>query len=131
MKKDLPIFLVKWLGFTAILLGIHLYVFAVLFPDIVLYFPLWSIYLFNAGLVLLVFLIIRIQMARGYGKTYNLFLILTISKMVLAIVFLLPLFAGKAENAVVDVTNFFIPYFLFLVFEIFQLNIFFKKEETK
>ncbi len=131
MKKDLPIFLVKWIGFSAILLGIHLYVFAVLFPDIVLYFPLWTIYLFNAGLVLLVFLIIRIQMARGYGKTYNLFLILTISKMALAIVFLLPLFTGKAENAVVDVTNFFIPYFLFLVFEIFQLNIFFKKEETK
>lgn len=131
MRKDLPIFLVKWIGFTALLFGIHLYVFAVLFPDTILYFPLWIIYLFNAGLVLLVFLIIRVQLARGYTKTYNLFLILTISKMALAIVFLLPLFAGKAENAVVDVTNFFIPYFLFLVFEIFQLNIFFKKEETK
>ncbi|MBT8262801.1 MAG: hypothetical protein KJO05_08265 [Bacteroidia bacterium] len=130
MKRDLPFFLIKLIGITALLFGIHYYVFTVLFSDIVLYFPLWVIYLFNAGLVLLVFLIIRIQMARGYTKTYNLFLILTISKMALAIVFLLPLFAGKAENAVVDVSNFFIPYFLFLVFEIFQLNIFFKKEET-
>jgi hypothetical protein len=130
MKRDLPIFLVKWIGFTALLLAVHYYVFSILFSELTLYFPLWSIYLFNAGLVLLVFVIIRVQMGRGYTKIYNLFLILTISKMALAIVFLLPLFVGKAENALVDVTNFFIPYFLFLVFEIFQLNIFFKKEET-
>lgn len=130
MKKDLPAFLIKWLGFTALLFAIHYYIFVSFFADINLYFPLWTIYVFNAALVLLVFLIVRIQMARGYTKTYNLFLILTISKMALAIVFLLPLFAGKAENAVVDVINFFIPYFLFLGFEIFQLNIFFKKEET-
>ncbi|KAA3623977.1 MAG: hypothetical protein DWP94_04740 [Flavobacterium sp.] len=130
MKKDLPIFLIKWLGFTLLLFAIHFYIFLTFFPEITLYFPLWAIYTFNAVLVLLVFLIIRTLMARGYTKTYNLFLILTISKMALAIVFLLPLFAGKAENAVVDVINFFIPYFLFLGFEIFQLNIFFKKEET-
>ncbi len=130
MKKDLPAFLIKWLGFTALLFAIHYYIFISFFSEISLYFPLWAIYTFNAALVLLVFLIVRVQMARGYTKTYNLFLILTISKMALAIVFLLPLFAGKAENAVVDVINFFIPYFLFLGFEIFQLNIFFKKEET-
>ena len=130
MKQDLPYFLLKWFGYTVLLAGIHYYIFHTFFSEIELYFPLWVIYLFNAGLVLLVFLIIRIQMARGYTKTYNLFLILTVSKMALAIVFLLPLFADKSENAVVDVINFFIPYFLFLGFEIFQLNVFFKKEET-
>ena len=122
--------MLKWIGYTALLWGIHYYIFLTFFSEINLYFPLWVIYLFNAGLVLLVFLIVRIQMARGYTKTYNLFLILTVSKMALAIVFLLPLFADKSENAVVDVINFFLPYFLFLGFEIFQLNIFFKKEET-
>ncbi len=130
MKQDLPYFLLKWIGFTVLLCGVHYYIFETFLSDISLYFPIWTIYLFNAGLVLLVFLIVRFQMARGYTKTYNLFLILTISKMALAIVFLLPLFAGKSENTIIDVVNFFIPYFLFLGFEIFQLNIFFKKEET-
>ena len=130
MKQDLPYFLLKWFAFTVLLAGIHYYVFLTFFSEIELYFPLWVIYLFNAGLVLLVFLILRIQMARGHTKTYNLFLILTVSKMALAIVFLLPLFGDKSANAVVDVINFFIPYFLFLGFEIYQLNIFFKKEET-
>lgn len=130
MKQDLPYFLLKWIGFTVLLCGVHYYIFEIFLSDISLYFPIWTIYLFNAGLVLLVFLIVRFQMARGYTKTYNLFLILTISKMALAIVFLLPLFAGKSENTIIDVVNFFIPYFLFLGFEIFQLNIFFKKEET-
>lgn len=131
MNTTIGSFFVKWLGFSALLFGIHYYIFSAFFADISLYFPLWSIYLFNAGLVLLVFFIINYQVSKGHSKSYNLFLILTISKMALAIVFLLPLFAGKSENAIVDVINFFIPYFLFLGFEIFQLNNFFKKQETK
>lgn len=131
MKTELGSFIVKWLGFTAIIFGVHYYIFTVLFSDLALYFPLWSIYLFNAGLVLLVFLIIRYQVSKGSTKSYSLFLILTLVKMALAIVFLLPLFVGKSENPIPDIANFFIPYFLFLGFEIFQLNKFFKKQETK
>lgn len=131
MNKDIGSFLIKWLGFTALIFAVHFYILVTLFSDLSLYFPLWSIYLFNAGLVLLVFLIINYQISRGYTKSYSLFLILTLVKMALAVVFLLPLFVGKAEHAVVDVVNFFIPYFLFLGFEIFQLTKFFKKQETK
>lgn len=131
MNKQMSTFLVKWLGFTALVLGVHYYIFETFFAELQVYFPLWSIYLFNAGLVLVVFFIINYQVSRGSTKTYNLFLILTISKMALAIVFLLPLFAGKSEHPIPDVINFFIPYFLFLGFEIFQLNNFFKKQETK
>ncbi len=126
MNSDIGNFVIKWAGITGLLFGIHYYIFATFFAETLLYFPLWTIYLFNAGLVLLVFLIIKFQTSRGNDKTYNLFLILTLVKMALVIVFLLPLFTGKSENAAVEAINFFIPYFLFLGFEIFQLNRFFK-----
>lgn len=131
MKNDFLYFLLKWFGFSSILFLVHYYIQMNFLMEEDLYFPLWSIYAFNAGLVLLVYLIIVFQAARGNTKTYNLFLLLTVSKMVLAIVFLSPLFADKSANTVLDTTNFFIPYFFFLVFEIFQLNKFFKARETK
>lgn len=130
MINDFLYFLLKWLGFSALLFLVHYYVWMNFLSDQDLYFSLWSIYAFNAGLVLLVYLIIMFQVRRGNTKTYNLFLILTITKMVLAVVFLSPLFTDKSGNAVLDTINFFIPYFLFLGFEIFQLNKFFKAQET-
>jgi hypothetical protein len=131
MNKEIGSFVLKWVGFTTLIFAVHYYILATLFTDLAMYFPLWSIYLFNAGLVLLVFLIINYMVNQGYTKSYTLFLILTFVKMALAIIFLLPLFAGKAAHAVVDIINFFIPYFFFLGFEIFQLAKFFKKQETK
>lgn len=131
MIKEFGTFLIKLLGLTLLLFGVHYYIFANFFSETSLYFPLWAIYLFNAGLVLVVFLIIFYQVGRGSEKTYNLFIILTLVKMALAIVFLLPLFSGKSENATLEAINFFFPYFFFLGFEIFQLNNFFKKQETK
>ena len=131
MKNDFLYFLLKWLGFTAILFLVHYYISINFMADQELYFPLWSIYAFNAGMVLLVYLIIIFQVARGSDKPYNLFLILTIVKMALAMVFLSPLFADKSGNAVLDTVNFFIPYFIYLGFEVLQLNKFFKTQETK
>jgi hypothetical protein len=131
MTKALLSFFLKLLFFSLILLGIHYYIFFHFFSEIILYFPLWSIYAFNAVLVLIVYGVIYYQVTRGSRKSYQLFLILTLVKMVLAIVFLLPLFAGKSDNSVIEVVNFFIPYFMFLTFEIFSLNKFFTNQETK
>ncbi len=130
MNSNMGSFIIKWLGVTGLLFGVHYYIFATFFAEVQLYFPLWTIYLFNAGLVLLVFLIINFQSRKGSDNIYNLFLILTLVKMALAVVFLSPLFTGKSENGIVEAINFFIPYFLFLGFEIFQLNFFFKNQET-
>ncbi len=121
-------FAVKLLVYSGILFGIHYYIFATFFQDLELYFPLWTIYLFNFVLVLGVFGIIAYLVNKGSQKGYQLFLILTVVKMVLAIVFLLPVIGGKSANSVIDVSNFFIPYFLFLGFEIFSLNNFFKNQ---
>lgn len=126
MTKETVSFIIRLLIFTIILFGIHFYILIQLF-DGTLYFPIWTIYLFNGGLVLIVFSTITYKSKKRSTKIYQLFLGLTILKMVLAIVFLLPLFLGKSNHAQLEVVNFFIPYFLFLGFEIFSLSKFLQK----
>ena len=126
MKNELGFFLLKWALFCSVLFGIHRYLFSTFFGDKELYFELWAIYLFNGLLVLGVYLIVMFQVWRGHQKPYNIFMVLTIVKMILAIVFLSPLVAGKSTDAVTETLNFFIPYFLLLIFEIFQLSKFLK-----
>jgi hypothetical protein len=126
MTKEIINFATRLLIFSVLLFGIHLYIISQFFEGI-LYFPLWSIYAFNAVLVFGVFLILNYKANQGSDKMYQLFLGLTLLKMVLAIVFLFPLFFGKSEHSQLEVINFFIPYFFFLTFEIFSLNKFLQK----
>ncbi len=126
MVKDLFHFGLKLLAFALVLCLVHYYVFYHFFSEIDLYFPLWSIYLFNSILVLIVFVIIKYKVSKGDTKTYTTFSVLTMLKMALALVFLIPLFIGKSEHSKVEVINFFLPYFIFLAFEIRMLNKFLK-----
>ena len=119
-------FFIRLLIFAGLLFGVHFNVLRQFFSG-TLHFPLWAIYTFNGVLVLIVFLIISGKSKKGSSKIYQLFLGLSTLKMVLAVVFLLPLFMGKSEHPQLEVINFFIPYFLFLGFEIFSLNKFLQK----
>lgn len=127
MTKETLSFALRLLIFSIILFGIHSYILSQFFEG-KLHFPLWTIYAFNAVLVFIVYSILRFKGNQGSDKMYQLFLGLTIGKMVLAIIFLLPLFFGKSNHAQLEVINFFIPYFLFLGFEIFNLNKFLQKK---
>ena len=113
MKKEFNSFIFQLLAISVILTGIHYYIFYVVFSEINLSLPIWSIYLFNIVLVIAVFGIIFYKTSKGSQNSYTIFLISTLIKMSLAIVFLLPLFTGKSENSVTEVINFFIPYFIF------------------
>lgn len=125
-KKDLQMFAIKLLGFTTLLLAAHYYIFFNFFSELEVYLPIWSIYVFNVVLVFLVYAIINYKITNGSDQAYTIFLVMTMVKMVLAIIFLLPVFLGKAEHVKLEVFNFFIPYFLFLGFEIYALIKFFK-----
>ena len=114
-------FVLKLAGFSVLLFLIHFYIINQFFTG-TLYFAIWTIYVFNAILVLLVYSVIIYKINQGARKIYQLFLGLTIVKMGLAVIFLLPLFFGKSDHAQLEVINFFIPYFLFLAFEILSLN---------
>jgi hypothetical protein len=126
MTKDTSNFLIRLLLFSSVLFGIHFYIIYEFF-DGKLYIPLYAIYVFNALLVFLVFSILNYRSKRGSQKIYQLFLGLTIIKMVLAIVFLLPIIFGKSDYTQLEILNFFIPYFLFLTFEILSINNFLQK----
>lgn len=126
MTKEISGYLLKLLGFTILIFGIHWYLLSQFF-DGRLYFPLWTIYVFNAVLVAVVYIFIRSKSEDPNKNIFQLFLTLTVAKMVLAIVFLMPLFFKKPPHTQLEVINFFIPYFLYLTFEIFNLNKFLQK----
>lgn len=126
MNKETSSFIIQLLLFTALLFGVHYYILSQFFEG-ELYFPIWTIYMFNSVLVFVVFSVLRFKSKQGSKKMYELFLGLTMLKMGLAIVFLLPLFFDKSDHSQLEVINFFIPYFLFLAFEIFSLNKFLQK----
>ena len=126
MTKETTQFILTLLFVTVLLSGVHYYILSQFF-DGDLYFPIWTIYTFNAVLVFGVYLILKYKSKQGSDKMYQFFLGLTMLKMALAIVFLLPLFFGKSNHSQLEVVNFMIPYFLYLAFEIFSLNKFLQK----
>ncbi|MBT8309544.1 MAG: hypothetical protein HKO72_01585 [Flavobacteriaceae bacterium] len=125
MSRSIIAFLIKLVVFSLLLWATHYYILEQFFEGD-LQIPLWLIYAFNFVMVFLVFSALRYYSDKGKDML-KLFLSFTGLKMVLAIVLLLPLFLKKSEHAQLEVFNFFIPYFLFLTFEIFSLNNFLQK----
>lgn len=125
MNNAIVSFLVKLIGFSLLLWAVHYYILKQFFTGD-LQIPLWLVYAFNTVMVFLVFSVLRHYQDKGKDML-KLFIGFTGLKMVLAIVLLLPLFLNRSEHAQLEVFNFFIPYFLFLAFEIFSLNSFLQK----
>jgi len=126
-KKRQGIFLLQLIAVTAILYGIHSYLLYHFAKEITFFFPVWQIYAFHVVITLLFYSIINYRYSTGKKEIFNLFMILTFLKMFLAILFLLPLLLSDFENKQPDVFNFFIPYFLFLFFEVFSITRFLQK----
>jgi hypothetical protein len=126
-KKRQLWFLLQLIGISALLFAVHSYLFYHFANEVTLFFPLWHIYTFHLVLTLAIYTIINYKFHTGKKYIFNLFLITTLLKMVLAILFLLPLILSDFENKQPDVFNFFIPYFVYLFFEVFALSKFLQK----
>lgn len=126
MNKEIGLFVIRLLSFSLLLFCVHYYILFQFFSTD-LYFPLWTIYCFNGVLVLVVYLVLRYYANKIQKDMLKVFLGLTMLKMMLAIIFLLPLFLKKSDHVQLEVFNFFIPYFLFLSIEIISLNNFLQK----
>ncbi|HLV39122.1 hypothetical protein [Xanthomarina sp.] len=129
-----PVFISRQLSFliqnvvvTLILLGIHSYLLSH-FESITYMIPLWQIYVFHFVVTTLVYSVINFQYSKGKTEIFNLFMGFTLLKMILAIVFLLPVILSDMEKKQPDVFNFFIPYFLYLFFEVYSLTSFLQKK---
>lgn len=121
IKHSATIFAVLVL-LSLLLLGIHAYVLHHFFSDKLFSLPLWSIYLFHFITVFIVVGISNWMAIFKPDKVFVAFMAATLVKMLLALVFLLPLLINKGPNPTADVLNFFIPYFVFLAFEVFTVG---------
>jgi hypothetical protein len=70
----------------------------------------------------LLYTIINYKYSKDKTTVFNVFMISTLLKMVLVIVFLLPLVMGEVKDKKPDVFNFFIAYFIFLIFEVYSIT---------
>jgi len=126
-RKRQSVFLLQLLVATLVVLGCHAYLLSHFAKEVDFYFHIWQIYLFHALVTTLLYSTINYRYSSGRKDIFNLFMLLTFLKMVLAIVFLLPLLVSDMPNKQPDVFNFFIPYFLYLFFEVFALTRFLNK----
>ncbi len=120
-------FLLQLMGVSVVLFAVHSYLLYHFAKEITFFFPVWQIYAFHVFVTAMFYTIINYRFSSGKKNIFNLFMVLTFSKMVLAILFLLPLLLSDFENKQPDVFNFFIPYFLYLFFEVFALTRFLQK----
>ena len=128
-KKRQITFMLQLLGVGVLIFVVHSYLLHHFTKEMPFFFPLWHIYTFHIVITLAFYSIINYRFSIGKTDIFNLFMIMTFFKMVLAILFLLPLILSEFENKHPDVFNFFIPYFLFLFFEVFALTRFLQKPQ--
>lgn len=117
-KKRQSSFSITLLVFALMLFAVHSYL-VHYFVDAVYFFPLWQVYAFHCFVTMIVYTIINYKESVGKTEIFNIFMVSTLLKMFLAILFLLPLILSDVENKKPDVFNFFIPYFCFLAFEVY------------
>lgn len=120
-------FFVQLLLITVILFGIHSYL-NYHFSEHELFFPIWQIYLFHFTITLALYSLINYKYSQNNSQIFNAFMLSTLVKMVLAVLFLLPLLLSSLDQNNSDIFNFFIPYFIFLTFEIYSITSLLKED---
>ena len=88
--------------------------------EILFIIPLWKIYLFNVALVLITFWTIKL-ITKTKLSTLSAFVIASINKMLLTVVFISPVIDSEGDKEGLVLT-FFVIYFVFLFFEIKSLQ---------
>jgi len=126
-KRQLS-FLLQNIAFSVVLFGMHWYLLSYFATDIVFFFPLWQIYVFHFVVTTILYSIINYKYSNGQTEIFNTFMVVTFLKMTLSILFLLPLLLSDFEKKQPDVFNFFIPYFLYLFFEVYSVTQFLQKK---
>lgn len=107
--------------FVIVTFCVHSYLLHYFATNTVFFFPIWHIYLFNFVTTALLYTIVNYKYSKDKTTVFNTFMLSTLLKMVLAIVFLLPLLMGEVNDKKPDVFNFFITYFSFLIFEVYSI----------
>ncbi|MBA6151905.1 hypothetical protein [Gelidibacter maritimus] len=107
---------------SLVLYAIHSYVLTYFGAELHLFFPIWQIYLFHFIVTTLLYTAVNYKSSTGKTDIFVLFMSSTFIKMFLAILFLLPLILADFEKKQPDIFNFFIPYFIYLAFEVYSIT---------
>lgn len=110
-------FLKYFIPFSIVLFVVQYFTMQFLSDKFTFLYSAWSIYLFNIVATFLVYLFLIFVNKNFPNYTGFAFLGASFFRMMLAIIFLIPLIKGDVKSPIVDLSTFFIPYFLFLLFE--------------
>lgn len=121
-KKRESNFLIQLIALSVLLFGIHTYLNFHFAKDVMLFFPLWHIYVFHIVTVIIIYTLINYRESIGKTEVFNAFIFGMLLKMIVTLVFLLPWILSKPEQKGYDLLNFFAPYFIFLAFEVYSVT---------
>ncbi|APG60826.1 hypothetical protein [Christiangramia salexigens] len=116
MKNQLLPFLKYFIPFSFLLLAAQ-YAIVNYMLDVNLYYSTLSVYLFHILATFLIYILLVFVHKTFSDKTGFAFMGLSLLKMLAAVIFLLPIMLNDAPNPFQDMIAFFVPYFLFLIFE--------------
>ena len=116
MIKSLS-FLKYLIPFTLLLFVVQYFSSKALSANHDFFYSTWSIYVFLFITTLLIYLLLLFVNMNFSDFTGFTFLGTTFLKMVGAVIFLIPLIRSDRTETNLDIAAFFIPYFLFLLFE--------------
>ena len=121
----------QFLSFSKILITLSLVLYIVhfivvnkLLNEYSYFYPVYTIYFFLIVATSLIVVTILVIHKNYNDKTGFAFLAFSILKMLLVVIFLIPLITSDLTNKVPDILSFFIPYFIFLTLEtVYILNL--------
>lgn len=119
MKEQLLKFLTRLIPFTTVLFLIQYFLTRFLLNSETMFYPVYAIYLFHFFSTFLIYWMLLLIHNNFQDKTGFAFMGASLLKMVAAVIFLLPVLINNTGYAFTNIISFFIPYFLFLVFETF------------
>jgi hypothetical protein len=110
-------FLKIFLPFALVLFGLQYFVTSAVVPDTFFYYSLESIYIFHIVITIAAHLFLLFVHKTFPDKAGFTFMGMGLLKMMACVVFLIPMIQSDTVDRIPDVGAFFIPYFIFLLFE--------------
>lgn len=117
MKQELLDFLKIFIPFSIVLFVIQYLVINFLLTDIVFYYSIWTIYSFHILATSAIYIALVLIHKNFKDNTGFAFMGGSLLKMLAAVLFLLPMLLNNQEFRLINLLSFFIPYFLYLIFE--------------
>lgn len=112
-------FLKFFIPFSVLLFISQQFIVTSFFKPNFFYYNTISIYIFHVLVTFISYLLLLVVNKNFKEYTGYSFMAISVLKMILSIVFLIPLIKSTHNDLIPDVAAFFIPYFLFLFFETF------------